>query len=198
MSDIDGNLPIHLAMQNGCSKYLEKYIAMQDENLVIVEHLLEMYPESASKSNLKGEFPLHFAIQCHSPALINRLLITYPSSASMINSCGHKILHFAMARNDHDAEIVTCMCTQYPNLIHGVSKCGYTPLHHALSIWNFKGATAICKVDRQMIKDVVNCTNFVHSTVRTQLFNPLHMIMMRGNFPAVSEGADCFRLFINL
>jgi ankyrin repeat protein len=150
MSDINGNLPIHLAMQIGHNIHWENF-GRQDENVAIVEHLLRMYPESASKSNAKGECPLHFAIRYHSLALINRLLISHPTSASMTNSRGYNILHLAVARSDYDAETVTYICTQYPNLIHGVSKCGYTPLHYALSIWNLKGASAICKVYAQIV-----------------------------------------------
>jgi ankyrin repeat protein len=164
---LNGDLPIHLAMQFEQYVYVKNNIAMQNENMIIVEHLLRIYPESVSRSNLDGEFPLHFAAKHQSLALIKRLLIAYPTAASMITARGLNILHCAMSRNDEDAEIVTYISTQYPNLIHGVSDKGYTPLHLALDKQNFNGITSICKVDAQVIMDVV----------RFHLSNPLHMFL---------------------
>jgi ankyrin repeat protein len=182
IADTDGNLPIILAAQY--------------HNLAAIEYFLSIYPESVSMENNDGELPIHIAAQHNTLAVIRRLLNIYPASATTTDSDGLNILHSAMFRNDKDAEIVRFIFTQYPGLIHERNNYGYTPLLLALSCSSFKGASAICQVNEQVIRDVVIDTETSHYT---HLFNPLHIMI--GNsleFEPVSELADCFRLLIKL
>jgi hypothetical protein len=182
--------------------------------MAVIDYLLRIYPESASKSNMKGEFPLHFAVEYHSLALIDRLLKMYPEAASMITSRGMNILHYVVDRRDEEAvDIASYIFTRFPSLIHERNEwnptefsyhnsSGYTPFLLALAKSNYKVATALCQMDKQVIRDVVICTEI---NPCTYLSNPLH-IMTREfggysepvSFEPVSEGADCFRLLISL
>jgi hypothetical protein len=132
---------------------------VQRKNLAVIDFLLNICPEAASKSNRNGEFPLHLAARYYFLALIDRLLKMHPEAATIMTSHGMNILHYVVDRRDKEAvKIATYICTQYPTHIHErtpLRGSQYTPFLLALAKTNFKIASALCQVNKQVIRDVV-------------------------------------------
>jgi hypothetical protein len=177
---------------------------VQRNDLAIIDFLLNIYPEAASKSNGNGVFSLHLAVRYHSLALIDRLLKMHPEAATMMTSRGMNVLHYVVDCRDKKAIIIaTYICTQYPTLIHErtpLSGAEYTPFLLALTKSDFKIASAICQINKQVIRDVVDSAHAwgLHKKLSNSLHIMVEEFSRRKLFKPVSEGADCFRLFISI
>lgn len=75
----------------------------------------------------------------------------------MVDTYGSNILHWAVFDPNDDAAVaeekVLYICRQYPTLVHQLDSYGHTPQHNDISHSMFIGATSMCLVRQQAVRD---------------------------------------------
>lgn len=79
----------------------------------------------------------------------------------LILDLGWNILHHALCDNNSDAAVVeekvSYICRIFFNLVHDRNMDRHTPLYLALRCSRFKGVSAICIIDAQVVRDKIIC-----------------------------------------
>lgn len=119
----NGNLPLHLAMQN-CA------------DTIVIKSLLSIFPSSPTLQNTLGRFPLHSAATAGPKANVDAIQLLLETHAEACRAREQKNsslpIHFACACNATDA-VVTLLLTAFPESIYARDSNERTPLQLAIS-----------------------------------------------------------------
>ena len=110
--DKEGNLMLHHACM-ATAQYFDRNLKLDDTQVDLIQHLVELNAASLSHYNARGELPLHLAIQTGKDrGHINTLLRAHPDSVEQCNARGELPLHLAIKLGYK--QIAKTLWKQYP------------------------------------------------------------------------------------
>jgi ankyrin repeat protein len=106
--DEEGNLMLHHACM-ATAQHFERNLKLDDTQVDLIQHLMELNVASLKHHNARGELPLHLAIQTGKDwGHIDSLLRTHPDSVKQCNTSGELPLHLAIKFGGYKRIVKAC------------------------------------------------------------------------------------------